>query len=447
MVNSREEEMSIIGTIMYDPALFSRIYGTVKPEDFYDPVCRKLFVASVYLAEKGLDINVQTVFNYLKLRNDDSLTETEIYDFLEYRVSAEIVVSFAAQVSEFSGYRILQSELDSIHTSVRNREMSLGEYLTRLNALSNRINAKGVNQEFKTGQVLMENYLALLGREKNTLKLTGIPEIDSQIFDLDAKEVTYIAARPGVGKSAVMLQSARVNLEHGKRIGFISMEMDNSKIMNRLISSRARVDGTELLSNMDLARFRTNDALMEALQWYTAQPLFIDDTGPFTDVTIPQKIRKMVYEHECDLVYVDYIGLIRASGSLSGRNRNEQMTSISGDIKGLASELNIPIIAASQLSREVTKLTTGRPVLSHLRDSGSLEQDGSIVAFVYVDMEKFEMAGLDASDLESYVKNSTELDLKFEVAKQRNGPIFVEPLVMQKKFGIFTPAKSYRATY
>ena len=224
------------------------------------------------------------------------------------------------------------------------------------------------------------------------------------------------------------------------------MEMDNSKIMNRLISAKAKVDGTHML-HMSVDEFRADKRLMAALDWYKTVPLFIDDKGPYSNVTIPQKVRKMVYEHGCEVVYVDYVGLINASGSLVSAPRNQQLSQISSDLKGLASELNIPIAAASQLNRDVTKRTTGKPTLADLRDSGSLEQDASIVMFIYVDMNKFITTGLNDGDVDDYLKENDELYLKVSVDKQRNGPIITESVVLEKPFGLFTLSSDFNKTY
>jgi replicative DNA helicase len=447
ILNSKDAEMSIIGTLLYDPTLISRVYGTVKPEDFYDSQARQLYRAIIHLSQDGLDVNLVTVLNYLKVRNDDSLTDTELREVMDYRVAPAEVLSFATQVSEFSGYRILQNELEQLLSSVKTRELnSLGEYIEKLTLLSGRVNDKGVKQSFKYGKALIDGYLEMLGRDKSKNKLTGIREIDSHIYDFDAKELTYIAARPGVGKSAIMLQSARINADEGRTVGFISMEMDHTKILNRLISATARVDGTELLK-MNPEQFSQNAKLVTTLQGFLNKPFIIDDTGPFNNITIPQKVRKLVYEHGCDIVYLDYVGLTSATGNLSSTNRNEQLSQISRELKNLASELNIPIVAASQLNREVTKRTNGRPTLSDLRESGSLEQDASLVLFIYVDMDKFLLTGLDGGDVDEYLKNESNIHVKIEVAKQRNGPVLIEPVVMEKQFGIFTHARDFNSTY
>lgn len=446
MVNSKETEISIIGSLLYDPTIFPKVYGIVKPEDFYNPVARYLFRSIVDLAQNKIEVNIQTLLNHLSKRNYEGITESELKEYLDYRVPADSVISFATQVSEFSGYRILDFELEKLKNHVKDRDLSLSEIVSQISTISHRINEKGVKQEFVTGAALVESYINMLSKDRSLLRLTGLKDVDDRLVDFDAKEVTYIAARPGTGKTALMLQSVRSNLESERRVGFISMEMDSSKILNRLISAKARFDGSQLLK-MKPDEFRTDRKLMAALDWYKNKPLFIDDSGPFTSATIPQKVRKMVYEHGCEVVYVDYIGLINATGHLVSAPRNQQLTQISADLKGLASELNIPVVAASQLNRDVTKRTTGKPTLADLRDSGSLEQDASIVLFVYVDMNKFVLSGLSDGDVDDYIKDNDELYLRVEVGKQRNGSVFSESVVLEKPYGVFTLASEYNKTY
>jgi len=446
IVNSKESEMSIIGSLIYEPSILPKVYGIVKPEDFYHPISRYLYRSMVELAGEKLNINLQSLLNHIQKKGYTEVTESELREYLDYRVPVEAVISFASQVSEFSGYRILEYELEKLRHDVKGRELNLGELVNKLSSLSQRINEKGVKQELVTGVDLVSSYIHMLSKDKSKLKLTGIPSIDERLVDFDSKEVTYIAARPGTGKTAAMLQSVRVNLAEGRRVGFISMEMDSSKILNRLISAKAKVDGTKLL-RMGVDEFRADSRLMNALHYFQNLPLFIDDKGPYTNITVPQKIRKMVYEYGCEVVYVDYIGLINASGYLAASQRNQQLTQISADLKGLASELDIPIVAASQLNREVTKRTTGKPTLADLRDSGSLEQDASIVMFIYLDMNKFISTGLDVSDVDDYMNDEEELYLKMTVEKQRNGQTFTESVVLEKLHGMFSAASDFNKTY
>lgn len=439
-----ETEMAILGSVLYDPELLPRVRGALVPEDFFHPTHRDIYRTILDLDDRGMDPSVPTVGNELSIRERSAVAPQELFEMLEYRADLDSVLTMATQLSELSGYRLLERELEKLSKSAKDRELPLAEYITVLSDVSTAINNKGVKQEIMTGEELVLDYLAMLDIPRADSRLTGIEEIDSRIVDFDSKEITLIAARPGVGKTALLLQSARANLEQGKRVGFISMEMAANKVMNRLVSAEAKVDGTMIVTDKSI---RDTPRFLEAVEYFRHAPLYIDDRGPFNNLTVPQKIRKMVYEHKCDVVYVDYIGLINATGELSRAQRNYQLTQISSDIKGLASELDIPIVAAAQLNRDVAKRMSNRPTLADLRDSGALEQDASLVLFIYPEVENAEAAGLSRDDAENYLQNSSEINVTIEVAKQRNGEVFSETVVMQKQFGIFASQARLRGTY
>jgi len=445
LLNSRDSELSVLGSVMYDSTLFPRIVNLLSGEDFYQSDTRQVYGIMLSLFERDVEINVKTVWNELYKQAYDGITETELKAYLDYRVNGETVLSFAQQLAEFSGFRTIEFELEKLMKSLQHKDKLLSEYAAMLSSLVMRVNAKGVQQNVASGVDLMKSYIEMLYREKNSLLYTGVNDIDNRLVDFDRKEISYLAARPGTGKTAMMLQSARVNLAKGAKIGFISMEMESSKLLNRMIASKANVDGSNILK-MSGDEFQADEMLMEALMWYSEQPLYIDDTGPFTNTTVPQKIRTLVYDYHCDVVYVDYIGLIGASGGLATRNRNEQLSQISRELKGIAGELDIPLVIASQLSRDVVKRSSsGRPNLADLRDSGSLEQDASIVAFLYHDLNSVGDLGME--DIDEYLKGQDEVFVKFEIAKQRNGPVFSSDLVFKKNVGIFESKSTYHSTF
>lgn len=433
MLNSKETELSVLGTVMYSPELFARIVSTLSPEDFFYPENAQVFSAMQSLFTSNMDINIKTVWNHLYGQGYTGITESEVENMLSYRVDSAALLSFVAQLAEFSGHRILEQGIRRIDSSIRKKEGKLTDYLSSLNILIRQINAKDARQDFSTGEELVASFLEMMNRERNQLRYTGIESIDSRLVDFDAKEISYLAARPSVGKSAMLLQSVRSNLEIGARVGFLSLEMSVPKLMNRLVSAKAGVNGEKLLKATTVT-----DEVKEALLWFKEKPLFLDDKGPFTQGAVMQKIRKLVYEHGCDVVYVDYVGLITGQGN----NPNERLSSISRELKNVASELDIPLVIAAQLSRDVVK-RGGTPNLADLRDSGSLEQDASIVAFMYPDV-----AGIsETADLESYLKEQEEVNIKFEIAKQRNGPLLTRDLIFQKFYGRFLLKDDALATY
>jgi len=444
---SREAEFSVLGTLMVEPIGFSRVYSIVKTEDFFFPETRKVYSAMQTLFSKNIEINVQTVINYFKVDGYTGLTEAELRDFLDYRVSIETAVSFAAQIAEFSGWRSLRLGLETLSKDVNNHNLTLSSASEKLSSLVSHITSKGLKDDIVHGAGMMEEFMRMLNRPKNMYTFSGIREIDEQIFDFNPKELSIVAARPGVGKTAFMLQSALHNVIRGNRVGFLSMEMERAKLLNRLISHEAsrgsyKISGTKI-ARMTPNEFMTDSRLVSTLEKLTSFPLFIDDTGPWTSETVPRKIRKLFYEYQCNVIYVDYIGLIIGDGALASAPKNQQITAISAGLKGLASELAIPILAASQLNRDVEKRADNRPFLADLRDSGSLEQDASIVAFLYPNVSRDVSPDANPGLFESI----TELPVTLEIAKQRNGPISSFELMLYKKYGIFMSKGELNATY
>lgn len=439
---SREAEFSVLGTLMVEPTGFSRVYSIVKTEDFFFPETKKVYATMQILFSRNIEINVQTILNYFKVEGYTGISEIELREFLDYRVSVETAVSFAVQIAEFSGWRSLRLGLETITKEVNNHALPLVQVSEKLSSLVANVNSKGLKDDILHGASMMEEYMQMLDRPKNMYTFSGIRAVDEFIFDFNPKELSIVAARPGSGKTAFMLQSALHNALKGTRVGFLSMEMERPKLLNRLVSHQALVSGTKIVK-MAPDEFMLDSKLMTVLEKVSNLPIFIDDTGPWNSDTVPQKIRKMYYEYQCDLVYVDYIGLISGAGALAAAPKNQQISAISASLKGLASELGIPILAASQLNRDVEKRGDNRPFLADLRDSGSLEQDASIVAFLYPNVSK----DVHPDENPKLFDSITDLPVTLEIAKQRNGPVNSYELVFYKKYGKFLSKDEVNATY
>jgi replicative DNA helicase len=332
--------------------------------------------------------------------------------------------------------------LENISKDVKENPTSLSGVSQSLSLLVSNITSKGLRDDILHGSSLIEEYIGMLNRPKGLYTFSGIKEIDDNIFDFNPKELSYVAARPGYGKTTWMLQSAIRNVQKGNRVGFLSMEMERPKLINRVISHISEISGTKIV-RMSSGEFRLNRKLTSALEEVSNYPLYIDDTGPWNSDTVPQKIRKMHYDYGCSLIYVDYIGLIMGAGHLASSQRNQQLSYISAGLKGLSSELGIPILAASQLNRDVERRSEPRPTLADLRDSGSLEQDASIVGFIYPDVSK----ALISDSGTSVFGESYEVPTIFEIAKQRNGPVNQYELIFNKQFGKFVSRSEKNSTY
>lgn len=435
MFYSVDAEKSITGTILYDPDFYNNLVGTLHGEDFYDPLVRKVFQAQQALYDKGLDINVLTVINELQARKITDVPEDYISELMTYRVDEEAALAFANQVSEFAGLRTAQAELGIINSVLASNDeaLPLSEVISKLDLLTEKLGNKAYTSNEMFGDTLVLDFFSQMDNNSAGQPFLGIPEIDDLILDFNPGELIVFAARPGGGKTAAMLQVARTLMDQGKRVGFITREMRPNKLMQRLVSARSGVSGT-LLAKMSGEEAQANPKVREAAEYYgDSNKLIIDPADPGDIETVSKAIRKMVRVHKCDVVFIDYLQLLEASGKRKDANRQQEVADISRKLKILSNALSIPIVTASQLNRESAKSVSQRPTLAHLRESGAIEQDASIVVFLYPVFSD----ALTEEQREEALSNSEMLTVMIEIAKQRNGPVDRYQVMFKTSVGIF----------
>jgi replicative DNA helicase len=253
---------------------------------------------------------------------------------------------------------------------------------------------------------------------------TGFVDLDKMLGGLQRSDLLIIAARPGVGKTSLMLNIAlNAARKHHQRVAIFSLEMSNEQIVQRLVSAETGIDSQRLrtgdLDDQDWPLFvQATSALSDTL-------VFVDDTPSITALQLRTKARRLYAEHGLDLIIIDYLQLM--SGEARSENRVQEISYLSRSLKALARELNVPVLVASQLSRAVEQRSDKRPILSDLRESGSIEQDADIVMFIYRE---------DMYDEQSDRKNIAELI----IAKHRNGPTGSIELFFQKNLTQFKNA-------
>ena len=247
---------------------------------------------------------------------------------------------------------------------------------------------------------------------------TGFSDFDKMTSGLQPSDLIIVAARPSMGKSSLVLNIAEhVALDGGKSVAFFSLEMSKEQLVQRLLCSQARIDASRLrIGQLQESEWPN---LVNAADKLSAAKIMLDDTPGMTALEMRSKARRWKNENGLDLIIVDYLQLMQGSSKRASDNRQQEMSDISRSLKGLARELNVPVIALSQLSRSVEQRTSKRPMLSDLRESGALEQDADIVCFIYRD---------DYYNPDTEQKNVAELI----VAKHRNGPVGTVPLYFRK---------------
>jgi len=260
--------------------------------------------------------------------------------------------------------------------------------------------------------------------------MTGFSDLDNLLGGLQRSDLVILAARPSLGKSTLALDIARNGARRGSTVGLFSLEMSREQLAYRLLSAEAQVDSHRL--HLNIITEREQQRVINAVGALSDLPIYIDDSPFPTMVDIRSKARRLFLERGLDLLVVDYIGLIHVPGRQD--NRVQEMSEISRSLKGLARDLNVPVLALSQLSRAPEQRPSHRPQLSDLRDSGSIEQDADVVLFIYRDdvyLKEEEWERIHPT--ETYPKNIAEII----VAKHRNGPLGNLNLYFREQYSRF----------
>ncbi len=411
-----EAEQSVLGAMLIDKEAVSAVANMLRPEDFYADKHSKLYETIVALSNRGEPVDLITTQN--ELRKSGHLEEV---GGLNYLTSLINTVPTTANVQQYALIVEQKATLRRLQNAARrvvencygpeDYESTLMEAEQSIFAVTQKRSVRGYIH-IRDALVTAYGHLEFLYSSKG--KTTGVPsgfrDLDQMTSGFQASDMIIVAARPSVGKTAFTLNVARnAAILGGKRVLFFSLEMGAEQLAMRLLASEAAVDGHRLrtgqLQDQDWHR------LGSALSTLSESSIYIDDTPNVPLPELRAKARRVSQEHGLDLIIIDYLQLM-SMPSRSGQNSNRQqeISEISRSLKHLARELKVPVIALSQLSRSVEQRQDKRPLLSDLRESGAIEQDADIVAFLYRD---------DYYDPESEKKNMVEVI----VAKHRNGPI------------------------
>ena len=425
-----DAEESVIGSVLIDGDSLNKIAPFLRSSDFYSEKGRWCYEAVLALLERGEPIDQVSVAHELSLH--DRLEGVGGADYLGHLVS---VVPTSVHIEHYG--RIVH------HTSIMRQLIRVGgdiaaigyesgpdpeESLTKAENLLFRVRSGRGSSDFTHIRDVLDTYIeessALHDPEFSHLAPipTGFTDFDKLLAGgMQRSDFLVLAARPSLGKSTLAFNIARHAAGQGAVVGVFSLEMSAAQIVLRLLSSEAGIDGYRLRLGLlsDAEETRQQDAI-GAL---SDLPIYMDDTPIQGIVEMRGKARRLQTERGLDMLVVDYLQLI--SGTGRGDNRVQEMGEISRSLKGLARDLDIPILACSQLSRAVEQRPIHRPLLSDLRESGSIEQDSDVVAFiyredVYTTREEWEKR----NPSEQYPENIAELI----VSKHRNGPLGTIPL-------------------
>lgn len=431
MPHSLEAEQAVLCSMFLSKYALNNASENLVMEDFYFDKNAKIFKVMTDLHEKNVAIDVTTVTN--ELNTKEWLVQAGGVEYL-----SEIVTSLAtaANVDEYINIvhekallRKLINESTNIITDAYNAKDEVNDLLDSaekkiLNVVKNRRSS-----EFKKIQeVLFKAQSDLEFLSKNKGDITGLAtnfiDYDRLTKGLHPNELIILAARPGVGKTAFALNLAtNVAMNSNSTVAIFTLEMAAEQLAMRMISSIGKIEMNKLksgnLSHEDLKRFN------EAISRLAETKIYIDDTAGITIGEIRSKCRRLASSPDgLSLVIIDYLTLIQGSSRYSG-NRQQEVSEISRSLKTMALELGVPVIALAQLSRNVEGRENKRPILSDLRESGSIEQDADIVAFLYRD------------DYYADDKSNPTSDIELIIAKHRSGPPGTINLKFQKNFSNF----------
>ncbi|SFS32311.1 replicative DNA helicase [Halolactibacillus miurensis] len=428
--HSTEAEQAVIGAVFLEPEAMSTASEFLIPQDFYRPSHQRIFQVMMQLNDRGEPIDLLTVTNAL---NSSKLLEevggvsylTELADAVP---TAANIGYYTKIVEEKSVLRRLIRTATDIVTESFNREDELEDVLSEAEKnildVSNRQNANA----FKNiKDVLIDVYDNIEQLHEKSGDVTGIPtgfkDLDHITSGFQRNDLIIVAARPSVGKTAFALNVAQnVAIKTDENVAIFSLEMGADQLVSRMLCAEGNIDAQRLRTGNLEAEDWTK--LTMAMGSLSNAGIFIDDSPGIRVNEIRSKCRRLKQEHGLGMILIDYLQLIQGSGASAKENRQQEVSEISRSLKGLARELEVPVIALSQLSRGVEQRQDKRPMMSDLRESGSIEQDADIVGFLYRD---------DYYDKESEKQNIIEII----IAKQRNGPVGTVELAFVKEYNKF----------
>ena len=426
-----EAEQSVIGAMLIDKNAVSLVTEKLMPEDFYRQAHQVIYSAILTLHSKNEPIDMITLINELKKMNRlDDVGGVAYITLLANVVPTAANAKYHAQIVEDKSIlRQLVEGGTAIASLGYEGADDVPVIIDQAEKMILRIsNRKGSKDFAEISEVLSDtiNHIqaVLESRQSITGVATGFVDLDKLTAGLHPSDFIILAARPSMGKTALALNIAQNVAIRGaregqpkKRVAFFSLEMSREQLVQRMLCSEADVDAQRLRAGADIRDKDTDNADLWNKLWVAADLLsnaqiFIDDTPGITIMEMRSKARRLQAEGGLDLVVIDYLQLMQGtSGRNSTDNRQQEVSEISRGLKALARELNVPVLALSQLSRSVEARQVKKPMLSDLRESGSLEQDADIVMFLYRD---------------DYYKGAEEAPTHITeliVAKHRNGPV------------------------
>lgn len=432
----RELEEAVLGALMLEKDAYTIVCDILKPESFYEPQHQRIYEAIQALGAAQQPIDMLTVVEQLRLNNTIDEVGGPVYiSELTSKVASAAHIEYHARIV---AQKYLARELISFASIIEGKAYDesndVDDLLQEAEGKLFEISQRNVKKDVTQIDPIISQAIAQIQAAAN--RTTGLSGLESGYHDLDKltsgwqpSDLIIIAARPAMGKTAFVLSMAKnMAVNYNTPVAIFSLEMSNLQLVNRLISNVCELESEKIKSG----RLTTIewDQLMTRVKRLFSAPLYIDDTPSLSIFELRTKARRLVREHQVKFIIIDYLQLMNASGMKFG-SREQEVSMISRNLKQLAKELNIPIVALSQLNRSVESRTDGkRPQLSDLRESGAIEQDADIVCFIHRP-EYYLRSDQDASG------NDIRGLAEFIVAKHRSGSVDDVKMRFKAKYARF----------
>ena len=436
--HDKDLEEAVLGALMLEKDAYTTICDLLKPESFYEPANQKIYEAIQSLGAAQKPIDMLTVVEQLRLNGTlDEVGGPVFITELTSRVASGAHIEYHARIV---AQKYLARELIRFASKIQQNSfdeaLDIDDVLQEAEGEIFEISQRNVKKDVVQIDPIISQAIEQIQSAANKSGLsgleTGFHELDKITSGWQNSDLIIIAARPAMGKTAFVLSMAKnMAVEYNTKIAIFSLEMSNLQLVNRLISNTCEITGDKI-KNGQLTQPEW-DQLMTRIQSLTSTPLYVDDTPSLSVLELRTKARRLVREHNIQLIIIDYLQLMNATGMKFG-SREQEVSMISRSLKQLAKELNIPIIALSQLNRgvESRQITDNnrRPQLSDLRESGAIEQDADIVCFIHRP-EYYIKSGFDAENKD--IRGLAE----FIIAKHRSGGVGSVDLRFVKTYARF----------
>jgi len=414
-----EIEQCILGAMLLEPSSVANVVSQVTDVMYYDPRHQTIHAAIAHLTNQGDPVDLLTINRHLRKTGDlESIGASYLSQLTNRIASTANLDTWCKLLYEFHLMRQMRMiGLEIADRSVLNETDAFDLYAESISKLES-ILAANIKSDVKhISQLSNEVTKSIITRMNSSSEVSGystsIKSIDTLIGGHQKSDLMYMAGRPAMGKTAMALTEVLELARRGTPVAFFSLEMSSQQITYRLMSMLSGIDGATLM------KYRLDDETLKTYYRYLDQlnalPIYIDDTPALSVIDLRAKVKRLQHKNGIEVVFVDYVQLMTSGTKGKGVSREQELSHISRNLKLIAKECNIPMIVLAQLSRGVESRSEKRPLLSDLRESGSLEQDADVVTFLFRP-EYYDMLRDDSG-------NSTEGLGEYIVAKQRNGSI------------------------